>query len=401
MTRHTSDLTTSRCLGTTLLRTSLLRANLLGATLLLALLAAATSAFPCASGALEISQVCVASGCFPGDTAGFPVTITEPGSYCLTSNLDLTDEASPEDTTAIEVSADQVVLDLGGHAILGVNVCSGSPPDTPITCTATGSGYGVRAEGSGVTIRNGTISGMGDDCVYASFTGLLEHGVRIEGLTVSHCGDRGLTAQADRVAVAGCNVFLCGGIGINFGNSGGSVTSTLVAQVGGYGIRANSTSVVADCSVLRAADDGITLSNGVVHHSSVSYCGGDGIEVTVSTVADNAVRSCVGFGVVAASSAPSGIGGNTLISNNGGNANAQTDGALIELAPNICGTDTICRKAPLLRTAADQPPGPALERQCTLEVARALRLSSRRSVALSRGIGSGSDSQEVDRWATG
>ena len=39
-------------------------------------------------GVLEINQTCaVQTGCFAGDSPGFPVTITQPGSYRLTSNL--------------------------------------------------------------------------------------------------------------------------------------------------------------------------------------------------------------------------------------------------------------------------------------------------------------------------
>ena len=47
-------------------------------------------------GRIEIHQSCVATGCLPGDTAGFPVTLT-PGSYVLTSNLSVPTAA----TTAI------------------------------------------------------------------------------------------------------------------------------------------------------------------------------------------------------------------------------------------------------------------------------------------------------------
>ena len=50
-------------------------------------------------GRIEIHQSCVATGCLPGDTAGFPVTLT-PGSYVLTSNLSVPTAA----TTAITAS---------------------------------------------------------------------------------------------------------------------------------------------------------------------------------------------------------------------------------------------------------------------------------------------------------
>ena len=55
--------------------------------MLLLLFALATPALA-SDGVLEINQTCaVQTGCFPGDTAGFPVKITASGSYRLTGNL--------------------------------------------------------------------------------------------------------------------------------------------------------------------------------------------------------------------------------------------------------------------------------------------------------------------------
>ena len=59
-------------------------------------------------GAIEINQLCVATGCFAGDAPGWPVQLTEPGSYVLTSNLDV-----PSSSEGVEIQASQVVLDLG------------------------------------------------------------------------------------------------------------------------------------------------------------------------------------------------------------------------------------------------------------------------------------------------
>jgi len=49
----------------------------------------------------------------PGDAAGFPVTISEVGSYRLTGNLSI------GSTDAIEITADNVTLDLNGFLIIG------------------------------------------------------------------------------------------------------------------------------------------------------------------------------------------------------------------------------------------------------------------------------------------
>ena len=64
-------------------------------------------------GVLEINQACaVSAGCFVGDSGGFPVTISSPGSYRLTSNL-IT--RAPGD--GIDVTTEQVEIDLNGFTI--------------------------------------------------------------------------------------------------------------------------------------------------------------------------------------------------------------------------------------------------------------------------------------------
>ncbi len=61
-----------------------------------------------------------------GDTPGFPVTISESGSYRLGSNLIVPDA----DTTAIDITAGNVVVDLNGFSILGPGT-----PGTPARLT--------------------------------------------------------------------------------------------------------------------------------------------------------------------------------------------------------------------------------------------------------------------------
>jgi hypothetical protein len=90
----------------------------------------------------------------PGDAAGFPVTISRSGSYRLTSNLTVPDAA----TTAIEIAADHMTPDLNGFAILGPTDCSQSP------CLNRSTGTGVQSvqtPRSNITVRNGTIAGLG------------------------------------------------------------------------------------------------------------------------------------------------------------------------------------------------------------------------------------------------
>jgi hypothetical protein len=77
----------------------------------------------------------------PGDAAGFPVWITQPGSYRLDTNLTGTVNQS-----VIEVRAPDVTIDLNGFRIDGAGVAY--------------NGILGRPDASGVTVRNGTISGF-------------------------------------------------------------------------------------------------------------------------------------------------------------------------------------------------------------------------------------------------
>ena len=106
---------------------------------------------------IEINQTAVlAGGITPVDTPGFPATISLPGSYRLTGNLDVRQQPTPENVTAIAVTSDNVAIDLNGFAILGP--CTGFPR------TPTGSGRGIAgAEISNITVKNCLIRGMGSD----------------------------------------------------------------------------------------------------------------------------------------------------------------------------------------------------------------------------------------------
>ena len=90
-------------------------------------LALATPAIA-SDGVLEINQTCVVqTGCFAGDTAGFPVTITTPGSDRLTSDLTVPDE----NTVGISVGTHDAGIDLNHFATLGPVTYSG----IPLVCT--------------------------------------------------------------------------------------------------------------------------------------------------------------------------------------------------------------------------------------------------------------------------
>ena len=82
-------------------------------------LVAPSSAFA-SDGVVEINQACAAVGCFAGDAPGWPVEITEHGSYRLTSNLDVGIPGG-----AILLSSDRMTLDLNRFTI---GFCVDLPP---------------------------------------------------------------------------------------------------------------------------------------------------------------------------------------------------------------------------------------------------------------------------------
>lgn len=201
------------------------RAIVSGITLLV-LVASAPSALA-DDGALEINQVCaVQTGCFPGDAAGFPVTLTAPGSYVLTSNLEVVAQA----TTAIQIQAPGIDLDLNGFDVRG-----------PVTCSDTGSGVtcapspttgaGVHAGGNPrVTVRDGVVHGFNNGLFLSSE-------VIVEDLIVYDVAGNGIFGG--RVVVRDSIVSRTGGNAIDVDRAS-QITGTAIYQSGGAGLRGRS-----------------------------------------------------------------------------------------------------------------------------------------------------------------
>lgn len=91
----------------------------------------------------------LAGGVTPGDTPGFPIVISLPGSYRLSGNLAFTPPAHPDfaSSIAISITADDVTLDLNGFTVR-LAACDG--------CSSTG----IAVSGSDVEVRNGVIRGF-------------------------------------------------------------------------------------------------------------------------------------------------------------------------------------------------------------------------------------------------
>src|SRR5713226_7271994 len=115
-----------------------------------------------AEGVVLINQNTSVSG-LPGcPHAGFPIVICQSGSYRLAGNLTISDA----NTDGVDINVDNVTLDLNGFTISGPVTCT--PGTFPVQCTATGKGVGVNSVHDSVTVRNGTVRGMGNSGVTLS-----------------------------------------------------------------------------------------------------------------------------------------------------------------------------------------------------------------------------------------
>jgi hypothetical protein len=269
--------------------------------LLLALLMPFALPASAGEGALEISPACASGpGCFAGDTPGYPVQITAPGSYVLTGDLVLPDE----NTTGIEISNSPVTVDLAGHAIRRAN-CAGSD-----CALLAGEGFGIfgGAASSGTTVRNGHVWGMGSiglslgtECIVDGVDASRNlYGIQTQaGCVVSHC-----TAASNGV------------YGIRVG-PGSSIQDSAARANGFAGFFGYSGSVLRGNTAYLNQGNGIEGVAGVTVISNTAYQnGGDGILVDPgSTVAGNVSRSNGNDGIEADNGSI--LQGNSVSSNTG------------------------------------------------------------------------------------
>jgi hypothetical protein len=274
------------------------------ARLAVAISAIATiAAAPCAlasDGALEIHQACVATGCFPGDPPGFPVLITENGSYVLTSNLDVPDE----NTTAIQSDAAVVSIDLGGFVISGVTECTTGPT----VCTPVGTGRGVDISGDSIgSVRNGTVRKMGA-------MGILARGGTIEDVLAQDNGTIGILTTEG--LIHRCRAVTNGDVGLVANTS--TILDSEAAQNGGRGIWARFHSYVRGNRV----------------HLNGSVGDQPGIEADGAYVWQNVVTFSAGPGLEAGASVA--YGHNHFRDNQGASTPANQVNGGVQLGPNLC-----------------------------------------------------------------
>jgi hypothetical protein len=119
----------------------------------------------------------------PDLCVNYPIKLTKSGSYRLDHGIDLAKIFC--DKTAIEVDADFVTVDLNGHTIKGpcdvmvchTNGCAVLLIKVPCVSSDGHNGIDVPASNTGTTVKNGTVTLMGDDGVHVRADGIIQ-GVR-------------------------------------------------------------------------------------------------------------------------------------------------------------------------------------------------------------------------------
>lgn len=248
-----------------------------------ALGASLLAAAPASAQVIITQDSALAGGVTPGDSPGFPVSLSLTGSYKLGSNLSVDRGSNPIDSiTAVEVDAANITLDLNGFSIIG-----GSPPQHPNGTV----GVDLRSGVDGVTVKDGTI------------TGFAEVGIVVRG-------KKELIVDNMIIVYSGTAVYGSDATVINIHNS-------ILSNNFGNGI------VCGICLV-----EGSNISN---NRSS-------GIRAAAGTILGNTIVGNYNEGVISTpNSDPKniiGIGNNTIINNNRGGR--QVKGAVRNLSPNIC-----------------------------------------------------------------
>lgn len=259
-------------------------------------------------GVLEINQTCGENtGCFAGDTAGLPVTITASGSYRLTSNLIVPDES----TDGIKISTSDVGIDLNNFAIIRSGCEGATTACTPVS----GTGSGVERTltwDRGISVKNGTITGMGGYGVQlgaqAEVTNLRVRWNRLDGISaVEGASISGNTAYGNGsggIAVTFSStvlenaVFQNGSSGISV-DLGSTVSGNTASANGNAGILATIGATIAGNSMYLNGGDGISTGDGATVSGNTSYANqGDGISTGVgTTVSGNTAYFNTGDGI--------------------------------------------------------------------------------------------------------
>jgi hypothetical protein len=209
------------------------------------------------------------------DPGGFPIVIDQPGSYYLAGNI-----TGEEGDNGIEISTDNVDLDLNGFALIGAD--TGTDDGVHVNCGT----EMTPANCYNISIKNGTIRDWGEygvDGQYASNS-------QFQNLRLYSNSDSGL------LAANGSSVIDCvaeahlSGFGIYALD--GVLVSNSVAKGNAFGISVNYGSTASDCIAYDNNTLGISTRGSTARNCQSSFNDYYGIrDLGASLILDNSVQS--------------------------------------------------------------------------------------------------------------
>jgi len=213
---------------------------------------------------------------------GFPIVISQPGSYYLGENI--TGEA---DKDGIHIRADNVTLDLNGFTLKGAEGKS-SYNGITVPLDPTGTVYNL-------SIFNGTIRDWGNAGIGASDPNGEAYNAHLADLSLMDNGGPGVRI-GDACIVSEVIADSNGGPGVTVGLYC-TVSQVIATGNGGHGIQASQGSIVERATVSGNQGDGINVYNGTIMDSFSQFNTGSGITNGEGTVTNCTVMANSGDGI--------------------------------------------------------------------------------------------------------
>jgi Right handed beta helix region len=169
--------------------------------------------------------------------SSLPYTVTNPGSYYVTTNL-----TGAIGNDGIDIKTNDVTLDLDGFTLQGV--------------AGSGAGINVLNPATNLVIRNGVLDSWGGNGVNATNG----YNSQFERLRESNSGGAGLATGSNCVVLV-CSVSANGGNGIEVGNSCAvkDCTANANGQGNNFGIEVGNNCIVKDCTACGNSTGGINV----------------------------------------------------------------------------------------------------------------------------------------------
>lgn len=230
-----------------------------------------------------------------------PFTISQPGSFYLTTNLTATGFTGGQD--GITIQASQVTLDLGGFALTGV--------------AAAGDGIAVNGAWSNIWVGNGSVvawGGNGINAAAANASGFANLRVAGNGEWGVDAGERAtlrlVSAQDNGTAESGgiragyhsliqdCHASGNQGWGVA-AEAGGTVRDCVAMNNVGVGIEARDASTVSGCTGRDNGGSGIRGgANAVIRGCAATANGGPGIDASDAALVTDCAAVSSEHGIV-------------------------------------------------------------------------------------------------------